>query len=142
MGGGQSSGGANDWSSNLSQGGYQQPSQFNWGTLGQGLQRTGSAYAQSGGGAGTYGAAAAMARMDPMARTPPTDVNDQGVVIGTDKRIYDKESLQSLVDALNRIDATALAMPPRDFRPNPTKEYAMPTAGGLFGYDEGQNIGF
>jgi hypothetical protein len=141
MGGGQSSGGANDWSSNLSQGGYQQPSQFNWGTLGQGLQRTGSAYGQ--GGAGTYGAAQAMARMDPtMAKSPPTDVNDQGVVIGTDRRIYDKESLQSLVDALNRIDATALAMPPRDFRPNPTKEYAMPNASGLFGYDEGQNIGF
>lgn len=142
MGGGQSSGGSNDWSSNLSQGGYQQPSQFNWGTLGQGLQRTGSAYAQSG-SAGTYGAAQAMARMDPtMAKTPPTDVNDQGVVIGTDKRIYDKAALQSLVDALNRIDAVSLAMPPRDFRPNPTKEYAMPNASGLFGTDEGQNIGF
>lgn len=141
MGGGSSSGGSTDWSSNMSQGGYQQPSQFNWGTLGRGLQQTGNAYSQ-GGGAGSYGAAAAMARMDPMSRPPPTDVNDQGVVIGMDKRIYDKKSLQSLVDALRRIDATALSMPPRDFRPNPTTQYALPNAGGLFGTDEGQSIGF
>jgi hypothetical protein len=42
------------------------------------------------------------------------------------KRIYDIDEMQRLMDALNRIGISELALPPENFRPNPTTDYAMP----------------
>ncbi len=82
-------------------------------------------------------------QMAPMPTSRGLDVNDQGMTIGMDKRIYDKAALESLVDALNRIGAQELATAPRDFRPNPpAPTYPMPNPGGLYGVEEGTPISF
>lgn len=41
-----------------------------------------------------------------------------------EKAVYDKDELQNLLTALNRIGVFDLATPPEVFRPNPTTTYA------------------
>lgn len=53
--------------------------------------------------------------------------------------VNDPDELSRLVDVLKRIGVLDLALPPEVFRPNPSKTYALPNAGSMYG---SENISF